>query len=369
MGRIPVAEPRVGAARAAVLILAAALTFAGCAASVPATPALTRATPTLTPATPTLTPATPPPMPTPALTPVAVTGSNGPAGFVPKAIAFADTERGWVAGTTGGDAAFVLETTDGGRTWSASEVGAWVATAIASAPDGAWVALPCPDDEPTCTPSLKHRTPSGTWEPASAVAPLAIDFAGTTGVIAVVLPGGPTQPNGMPVPVIRVTQDAGGTWTNATNPCGLLDLEAVSLPSAGELLALCGGEGAGGGQAKRLFVSGGLGTSWSERASTDTSLGMPGTNIGFDVAADGSGMWWGARTPAMASSDGGRTWRALDVADGDVRIAAGGAALDGGAGFLLVGDGDRGASLLLRTRDGRSWDERTAWPDLPCCGG
>ena len=116
MGRIPVAEPRVGAARAAVLILAAALTFAGCAASVPATPALTPATPVLTPATQTLAPATPPPMPTPVLTPVAVTGSNGPAGFVPKAIAFADTEHGWVAGTTGGDAAFVLETTDGGRT-------------------------------------------------------------------------------------------------------------------------------------------------------------------------------------------------------------------------------------------------------------
>ncbi len=332
------------------------MALAGCASPVPATPALSPATPT--------------PTQTPALTPVAGTGDNGPEGFVPRAIAFADADHGWVAGSTGGRAAFVLETADGGRTWSASEIGPWVATAVAAAPDGAWVSSACPDDEPTCAPSVKHLSPTGTWEPASAAAPLALDFAGTTGVVAEVLRGEPRQPSGMPIPVIQVTSDTGGTWADATNPCGPLDLEALSLPSAGELLVLCGGQGAGGGQPKRLFVSGDLGGSWSERASTAATLPMAGTKIGFDVAPDGSGFWWGARTPAMATNDGGRTWRALDAADGEARIAGGGTALGGGAGYLLVGDASgRAASLLLWTRDGVSWDERTAWPDPPCCGG
>ena len=112
-----------------------------------------------------------------------------------------------------------------------------------------------------------------------------------------------------------------------------------------------------------------LGLTWSRRASTDDSLPEEGTKIGLDVAADGSGLWWGPRTPAMSTGDGGRTWHALDAADGEVRIAGGGVALGGGAGYLLVGDGSRGMSVLLWTPDGSSWEERAAWPDPPCCGG
>ena len=371
MGRRPGAEPHLGVALAtaagairpwtwarrgrSLLVVVVALSLAGCAAPVPES---------VSPP-----PVTASPMPSPALTPVATTGVVVPDGFVPKALAFADPEHGWVAGSTGGDAAFVLETADGGRTWSASKVGPWVATAIAAAPDGAWVSSACPDDEPSCAPSLKHAAADGSWAQVSGAAPLALDFAGTTGVVAVTLRGGPRQPSGFPIPVIQVTRDAGATWAEATNPCGLLDLEALTLPSAGELLVLCGAQGAGGGQKKTLFVSGDLGGSWAKRASTTDSLPVAGTKIGFDVAADGSGLWWGAGTPAMATNDSGRTWHALNVADGDVRIAGGGAALVGGAGYLIVGDGDRGASVLLLTLNGSSWDERMTWPDPPCCGG
>jgi hypothetical protein len=355
---------------ASLLVLSMGLL--GCVARItPEEPTPSRPQPSTAPVPETISPppATASPTPTPALTPVSTAGVAVPEGFVPTALAFADPEHGWVAGSTGGQAAFVLATADGGRTWSASKVGPWVATAIAAAPDGAWVSSACPDDDPSCAPSLKHAGADGSWEPASGVAPLALDFAGTTGVVAVMLGGRPRQPSGLLIPVIQVTSDAGKTWAEATNPCGLLDLEALSLPSAGELLVLCGAEGAGGGQKKALFVSGDLGASWAQRASTDDSIPIEGTKIGFDVAADGGGFWWGARTPAMATNDGGRTWHALGVADGDVRIAGGGVALDGGAGYLLVGDGNRGASLLLSTADGSSWVERMAWPDPPCCGG
>ena len=334
---------------------AVALTIAGCAAPAPATPSLPRETAA--------------PMPTPVMTPVAGSEDAVPEGFVPKTLAFTDPEHGWVAGTTGGSAAWVLGTADGGRTWSASEVGPWVAVAIAAAPDGPWVSSACPEEEPSCRPSLLHASADGTWTAASALAPTELDFARMAGAAAVVLPDGLRQPSGIPIPIIQVTRDGGTTWDPATNPCGSLDLESLSLPSGDELLVLCAAEGAGGGQRKELFVSDDLGASWSPRASTDDSLPVQGTKIGLDVAADGTGLWWGARTPAMSTDDGGRSWHALDVADGEVRIAGGGAALGGGAGYLLVADGNRGVTVLLWTPDGSSWDERAVWPDPPCCGG
>jgi hypothetical protein len=340
--------------RRPLVVAAVVMTLAACVATAPgsASPASSAATP----------------LPAPVLTPVAGTEEAVPPGFVPKALAFTDPDRGWIAGTTGGAAAWVIETADGGRTWSASKVGPWAAVAIAAAPDGPWASSACPEDEPSCGPALLHAV-DGSWESKSPLAPAELDFAGQSGVAAVVLAAGPRQPSGIPIPVIQVTIDGGATWAAATNPCGRLDLEALTLPSADELLVLCGAEGAGGGQRKALLVSDDLGATWSRRASTDDSLPEEGTKIGLDVAADGSGLWWGARTPAMSTDDGGRTWQALDVADGDVRIAGGGAALGAGAGYLLVGDGGLGASVLLWTPDGHTWDSRAEWPDPPCCGG
>jgi photosystem II stability/assembly factor-like uncharacterized protein len=302
------------------------------------------------------------------VTPVPGVPAGAIEGFVPKAIAFADADHGWVAGSTGAGA-LVLETADGGRTWSPHQVGPWAATAIAAAPGGPWVSRPCPEDEPDCTPALIHPDAAGVWQPTAAVAPMSIAFAGDTGVLALVLPGGPRQGSGIPIPAVRVTNDGGATWNPALNPCGNLDLEDLAAASPTELLVLCGGQGAGGGQQKALFASADLGASWEARASTDDGLPLPGTKIRIDIASDGTGLWWGAGTPVMATSDSGRTWRALDIADGEARIAGAGAALGGGSGYLLVGDGSRNASVLLWTADGAIWDERAVWLQPPCCGG
>ncbi len=344
-----------------VLVATIALSLAACGGGPQVTPAQPTGAPIQSlPATPAATPAA---------TPVPGDATGGLEGFVPKAIAFADVDHGWVAGSTSGSPAFVLETADGGRTWTAHEVGPWAATAIAAAPGGPWVSDPCPEDEPGCSPSLMHRDASGAWVSAASVAPRSIAFAGETGILAVVLRGGPHQASGTPIPVVQVTGDAGATWSQAINPCGRLDLADLAAASPTELLLLCAGEGAGGGQEKALFSSADHGASWVLRASTDDGLPLDGTKIGFDIAADGTGLWWGARTPALATSDGGRTWLDLDVADGEQRIAGAGAALGGGSGYLLVGDGSRGETVLLWTPDGTKWEERALWPDVPCCGG
>ena len=53
--------------------------------------------------------------------------------------------------------------------------------------------------------------------------------------------------------------------------------------------------------------SGDFGATWTEVASTGAGLPLPGTKVGLDIAADGTGFWWGAFAPAMATTDGGRT--------------------------------------------------------------
>jgi hypothetical protein len=96
---------------------------------------------------------------------------------------------------------------------------------------------------------------------------------------------------------------------------------------------------------------------WSSRR-----LEVNGTDIGIDIAADGSGLLWGNRTPVYVSASTGSTWSPTDVMDGDARIGWSGSALGGGVDVLLVWDPDRSAALLLRTLDGgRTWSELAAF--------
>ncbi len=339
--------------RRLVAAIVTALALAGCSGlPSPADSAVPVATPDLTPVT------------KPALTPIpGASEAAMPASFVAQAVTFADARHGWAAGTTGGEAAMVLETTDGGATWVASRVGDWVAIDVAHAGGVAWASATCPEDEPGCRPALVRADGAGGWVEAASIAPLAIAFDGDTGILAAVVPGGPRQSSGMPIAQVSVTTDAGATWEAAENPCGPMDLADVAAVGV-EVLAMCTGEGATGGQKKDLAVSGDLGATWTVRATTDDgSLPIMGTKIGIDLASDGTGFLWGARTPVYATRDGGRTWTALDVADGETRMAGAGAAIEGGAGYLVVG------TQLLWTVDGTTWEQRMEWPDPPCCGG
>ena len=84
---------------------------------------------------------------------------------------------------------------------------------------------------------------------------------------------------------------------------------------------------------------------------------------GFDLRPDGTGWLWGPRAPLSLTTDGGRTWDPLSVADGDVRIVAGANLYGPKKGGALIWDPGRQATLLLETTDGGStWDEIYAFP-------
>jgi hypothetical protein len=317
-------------------------------------------------------PVSPPPAlpsPTVGITPIpGETPATMPALFVAATVTFADADHGWVGGTTGGSDAIVLETADGGASWRADRLGAWYTGDVANSSGTAWASRLCPEDEP-CQPALLRQDGPESWEEIAPMGPRAISFSGAVGILAVVLPGGPRQGSGLPIPQVSVTTDAGTTWTGVPNPCGARDLADV-VATGQEFLALCTGQGAGGGQRKVLLAAADPNGPWAVRSTTDDdSLPLDGTKIGIDIAGDGSGWLWGARIALYATDDAGRTWRALDVADGESRIVGAGAALDGGAGYILVGDGSRAETQLLWTGDGRTWERRYAWPDPPCCGG
>jgi hypothetical protein len=82
---------------------------------------------------------------------------------------------------------------------------------------------------------------------------------------------------------------------------------------------------------------------------------------GFDMSTGGFGMLWGAGARPSVTTDGGLTWRSLDVAEGEVRQARGGDVLDDSTAALLVWDAHRSRTLILMTRDaGASWTEMTS---------
>jgi hypothetical protein len=306
-------------------------------------------------------------VPLTAFEPVAV-GAGVPKWFVAAAVSFADADHGWIAGTAGGDGAFALETVDGGRTWTATQVGAYVSQAIAIGPGGTvWVSTACAEGEPDgCVPALQRRDADGSWEVVGDLAPLEIDFAGESGALAVALPNGRRRPDGTRVPVLQVTSDGGATWSGPINPCGAMELRGITTPREDEVVVACGGVMAadqGVTLTNRLLRSTDAGETWVEVSATEAGNVLPGKKVGLDIAADGSGLWWGAFTPAMATTDGGGTWTALSVADGDRHIAGAGSSIGAGAGYLVVGE------RLMWTADGEHWEDRATFPEPPCCGG
>jgi hypothetical protein len=290
----------------------------------------------------------------------------------PNVVAFADPDHGWVGGTTptAGDAV-VLETTDGGASWRVEGLGTGRLTDVAVTGRGiAWAGLACDEPGPTCRPGLYRRDDSGLWSRVSVDWPVTLSFAGNAGAGLFVTAASLASQDGLPGPGIRVTEDGGDTWRAIPSPCGAFDVVDAVRVTAAQVLALCAGEGGAGEAFKWLYRSDPAGDPWQLLASTDDgSMPISGTGIRIDVAEDQTGWLWGSRTPLLATTDGGATWRPLDVADGDVRIVRDADASGGGGGTILVWDPDRDGTLLLQTDDGKAWTQRYLFPSpVRCCG-
>jgi hypothetical protein len=172
----------------------------------------------------------------------------------------------------------------------------------------------------------------------------------------------PADPNGTyPYPrrQIVLSTDAGVRWRTVASPCPDAEATGIALDGRARPMVVCQWDVASGALAsKAMWVA----TDSSAQQWVKVVLPATGSNVGVSMAAGGTGVLWGARTPPLLTADGGGAWTPNQIADGDARIATYGSALPNGLVTLLVWDPDRQAVLLLRTADhGASWTELAAF--------
>jgi photosystem II stability/assembly factor-like uncharacterized protein len=274
----------------------------------------------------------------------------------PVAVAFTDPLHGWVGGTTDKGDAIVLETVDGGASWRVGGLALGEVTDIAAIGDGGAIAGLACFEGGDCRSGRYRYEGDGLWGRAALEVPLRLSFEGPAAAGLF----------GAAAPSLSLSGDGGESWRSVASPCRATGhLAAAARVDRSTIVVVCESQGAGGGSKKELFRSSDNAATWGRPVAGPE----PGTGTGLDILADGTGWLWGDRSPLWTTDDGGETWSALDVADGDVRMVEDADAWGPGAGVVLVSDPDRQATLLLRTDDGRAWTELFAWPSgVTCCG-
>jgi photosystem II stability/assembly factor-like uncharacterized protein len=305
-----------------------------------------------------------PPSPTPSQAPASSASQASPAPAF-DAIAFFDRNRGLLGGSipNGTDSGAnpprgaLQRTDDGGRTWSDARFAHGPITALATLPDGhAWAATGCEDR--TCPSQLLESADSGrTWtaRPNRLFADLSFvdDSHGWA-----VGPGGPPDLS----PVFR-TRDGGHTWSSLGNPCPFGWAAAVSFASPNRGWVACASEPGAGQQRKAIVETDDAGRSWSVRseAGIDHSVGhlfISDYVTGISMRPSEVGLMWMGRGTTAATSDSGRTWRAIPPGDFDVIIPAAGTTVDDRTWFLVAWDGNVGREVVEVSHDaGSTWSE------------
>lgn len=277
-----------------------------------------------------------------------------PEDLIPHSLAFVDSDQGWAGGTTADGDAVVIGTDSGGATWRVWGFLSGDMTALTAAgPGRAVAAKTCPDVPGRCRPTISFLRDGEDFQQAFLGAAVALDFTGAVGL-------GVFADEAHRV--IRLTDDAGDTWTDVAAPCtGGEELVDAERTSALRMLVLCAGEPAGAQFPNTLYLSYDRGQTWTEVADTPPVGGLPPSGDAIDFAGENEGWMWGPRSRLLSTMDGGRTWQPLDVVDGPVRTVIDASYLGGGAGLILVWDPDRAATLLLETTDGVTWSERRSW--------
>jgi hypothetical protein len=279
----------------------------------------------------------------------------------PTVVAFLTPNHGWVGGTTAAGDAIVLETVDGGHSWRVEGLGAGDVSDLGIVSETRSLAgRTCADAPASCQPRLYELDDSDRWSAISSSWPLRLSFTGRFGAGLFLAFQSPIDAAGNLVAGLALTDDGGRSWRTVPGPCpGDLRVRDVDRLDATSVVVVCESDGSFGGSTKRLYRSTDAGRTWTRLADGPAD----GNQVAMDLAPDGTGWMWGARTSLLATSDGGVSWFPLDVSDGDRRVTLDADAWGGGGGIALVWDADRQATLLLRTADGRTWTEQAAFPE------
>jgi hypothetical protein len=251
-----------------------------------------------------------------------------------------------IAQDVGGGDGFVAWTSTDGRTWAPATVdlpsgrpaGASLTFRSLVAADGRWLALA--DGDGALGGYAWTSTDGRSWKAAVPRPPAGTSLvavsAGPSRLLGVARPDDPAQPD------LLVTSADGRDWA-----------EAGTLPVSGALAAAVGETAAGTIVAAfdrsdvapiEAWVSGDGGTTWERTLDGTVDLRLDGLTVGGSTVIVAGSVRYGERgltaVPwAATSRDGGRTWRASMVVNGDgdgrcaTRVAAG-----AGAAVLTVAD-------------------------------
>jgi hypothetical protein len=283
--------------------------------------------------------------------------------------------RGPVAGSAGSP---MWTTGDGGTTWEKAPVGP-VVDDVSAIGDNAWALVrSCPPTGPGCTLAVEVSTDAGaSWQRAPAAVPA--DAGGPSDVGVVELARVTTArayvfSEVAGTAVLAFTDDAGTSWTTRAVPCAApFDTGAeLALSSTDDLWLICGGQAAGGSQAKALYRSSTGGATWSLAAQTAPFAGSatPPTGVGslplsgyvapyslghknLAVLTPTTAWLFPTRGVVSATTDGGTSWTAVpSLADADF-----GSGAPGNVTFISATQGwvvEFGVGLW-RTTDATTW--------------
>ena len=306
-------------------------------------------------------------------------GSASPAvagGSAQLAMAFADRSHGVVVGAYGGRGA-VWATSDEGQDWTAVPVDAPPLDSAAMVGTHAWASASCSDSATGgCSPTVLESLDGGlTWTTVASADVTSLSFVDAQDGFAVdaSTPGAPG---------LLATHDGGRTWTalGGAAPCeaGYFPV-AVSFGDAQHGWAACSsGKAALGSSPKEFVATADGGATWSVRSRADGgvasagSLPFAGDFRGVDMLGSGTGVAWLAIEGLIRTTDGGATWSRLPLGSAGGNLEWPGAAITpDGMLFALTVDAtaaDGSATFNLGLDNGQTWKPYTQFSRLPAPG-
>jgi photosystem II stability/assembly factor-like uncharacterized protein len=289
--------------------------------------------------------------------------------FSPAAIAFFDARHGLLGGDSAGQGV-IWRTDDGGVTFQKQLVPAPGILAIAVAGSSeAWAAAICRDFDPPidCPSVLLHSSDAGrTWQKISEIDLSSVSFVNSHRGWAIQSSyPGPATATG---PLLS-TSDGGRTWTPvAADPCSGADTDPRSVFFTDALHGWVGcSRPAGVSQGpKAISVTSDGGRTWRVVAASVPPDGpwiggitVSGYLDGLVMRPSGTGLYWADLDDIQKTTDGGRTWTPVGLADGELVEVTSAWLIDDRDWLVLVQDGTVASGtpqLLEATSDGgRTW--------------
>ncbi len=308
-------------------------------------------------------------------------GSTSPetagTGGTQSAMAFADRSHGIVVGAYGGRGA-VWATSDEGQHWTAVAVDAPPLDSAAMVGAQAWASASCAGTPSgACQPTVLESPDGGaTWSAVSSAAVTSLSFVDPRDGFGI----GPSSPASLH---LLATTDGGRTWVPAPGPTpcetGFFPI-AASFADAQHGWVACGsGESAVGSSSKEVVTTADGGNTWAVRSRVSIDGSSPvgalpalGVFRGLDMLTDGSGLSWTWTEGLLRTTDGGATWARLPLGTAGGGAQWPGAAITGdGMVFALTVDAaspDGSAVFSLGLDDGQTWKPYTHFGMLPAPG-